>query len=235
MTWQNMGQTVVTTPSSTGYWQALFQQKTGLNPLSFWTYDLEFADGNRAAGSTNGYGTVVSGTGATAALAAGGVMVLTGPSAGAGAADWSQAAAANQPSNARTKRWIAAYRLACGKAPGAASRVSAGVYVTTTMIGLGYGGADANWQYTRAVNNVTDVVDTGTAIDSSGSVYVWNYLYNDGTNVNYCIDAQGGGLQAIAEASSNIPSAAGYFYLWNEGTGQADVIKLDTVVICCER
>lgn len=235
MTWQNMFQGTTTLGEDPrSYWGNFFEGKTGLHPLSYWTFEQDFNDGNRTAAN---YGTSPAGTGATASLISPTVLQLQGTTAGAGNCDWFQAPSAIEIADVRTKRWMFAYRLSCAHAPAAASRVAAGFFASTgnIMVGLGYGGAVANWQYSRATNTVANTLDTGKAIDSSGNVFPWVYLFNDGTNVRYCIDVLGGGVEATAEVAANLPVSPGYMYLMNNGAGASDLVKLDTVFGFCER
>lgn len=227
-------------PDSAGYFKAYFQQKTGLSPLLYASHFEDFLDGNRALTGSNGYGFQASGTGTNVAFAAGltGVITMTGATSGAGFSDWSLAASGAQVQipNARTKRWLLAYRVACAHAPVAASRVSMGLFIGgATVMGIGYSSAATNWKYCRGSGTPTELADTGTAIDSTGTVFIWMYLFNDGTNVKYCVDVSGSGVETTAEVSSNVPSSTAMPYLWNEGNGASDIIKFDAFAFCCER
>lgn len=223
------------------YFTDLFKAKTGLNPLSFWSHDNDFVDSHKQLTSTGGQGFFPSSTnGATAAYIAGGisgaVQMLSGVT-GAGYCDWSlsQGGSILHIPNLRTKRWMAAYKIAIGTAPSAGSRVAMGAYGSPDMVGLGFGDDDTTWHYCRANNDVVDVFDTGKAIDSSGSVYLWMYIFNDGTHVRVCVDVEGGGIEQIADVSSNLPNIAGYFYGWNHGDATGDAVNFDAYVVMCER
>lgn len=234
------------TPDFAGYFKALFQQKTGLSPLLIMSYAEDYLlQGDFAVSN---YGAFAGGTGASTVYSVGGsgggVIKLLGPSAGAGQADISNATRAAGPyvdvTNMRTKRWLIARRVASGQAPVAASAVSIGVISGATYIGLGYVGAVNTWQYVRgaagAIANILDTTKTITnEVPPAGTGFLWMYLYNDGTNLRYCIDVVGGAAEAIAEASTNIPASAGYPYLFNRGVGAADLIFDDAIVFCAER
>jgi hypothetical protein len=225
------------------YFVQLFEQKTGLDALSVWSITNDFAESDRAlTGTTNasqGFFTN-NANGSGCAYHTGGdtgVVTMSSGASGAGFCDWSLSVggANKHVPNARQKRWFAAYLVAPAHAPAAASRVSFGLYANTTMIGIGYGAADTTWHYTRAVNNVTDVADTGVAIDSAGTKYVWNFLYNDGQNVRQITDVRSGSADTIIEPSGNLPDVPGYFYGWNEGTSSTDIINFDAYVVGTER
>ena len=229
------------TPDIKGYFTALFQQRTGLSPLLITSYAEDFL--YQATMQPADYSAFPSGTGAAAAWIAttgNGIMKLTGPTTGAGQCDWSTSVRTAGPypliANVRTKKWLAAYRVACHAAPDANSQVSIGIQSGTTFFGLGYVGAAANWQYVRGTDgSVANVTDTGKAIDSGGSQYLWMYLYNDGTNIKMCPDVVGAVAEATAEASTNVPSGTGSAYLYNKGPGAGDIINFDAVVVCAER
>lgn len=228
------------TPDSQGYFYALFQQKTGLSPLAFWSYYNDFANHWAATTGANGQGGQAAGTGSGVSYnttSGNGVLSLKSTTAGAGYGEWTLAGASNIINivNVRTKRWLVAYRVACASAPAAASRVCAGIFVGgTTMVGLGYGSAAANWKYCRGVP-VAEIADTGKVIDTSGNSYLWMYIYNDLTNIRYCIDVVGGATETVGEVSTNVASSTGVPYFWNEGAASADTLNLDAVAGCIER
>jgi hypothetical protein len=233
------------TPDFGGYFKALFQQKTGLSPLLFNVYAEDYLlQGDYAISN---YGAFPSGTGATTTYSTttgSGVIKLLGPSSGAGQADISPAVRAAGPfhdlTNARTKKWLVAYRVACGLAPGVNSAVSIGMLVNTTYLGFGYVGADTNWWYNRGTaGSVAHVLDTAKLITvetpPANTGFLWMYLYNDGTNLKYCIDVVGGAAEATAEASTNIPASNGSPYIYSRGVGAADIVYDDAIVFCGER
>ncbi len=229
-------------PDPIAYITSLFQTKTGLSPLAFSTFGNHFmatqfpVTGGAGSGSQ---GAQVGGTGATAAYNgafSGGVIKLTGPSSGAGFADLQNGAGGfNSISNPRTKRWMMAYRAAIGKAPSAASTINLGITDGTNYVGLGYTGAASVWAYQRgALPAIATTVNTAKAIDSSDSVFLWMYTYNNGTNIVVNPDLVGGAVETVGEAASAISATAARPYVWNEGTGAADIIELDALVLCVE-
>jgi len=225
-------------PDFAGYFKALFQQKTGLSPLAFFSYAEDFV--YQATFQPSDYSAFPSG-GSTAAwnLTSGsGVMTLT-HAAGAGQCDWSTSVRTAGPyatiSNTRTKRWMIAYRVACHAAPQASSMVSIGLADNTSFLGLGYVNAATNWQYVRGTDGaIANITDTGKAIDATGNSYLWMYIYNDGTNIKMCIDVVGAAAEVTAEAASAIPAGTGYGYLYMRGP-VADKLEFDAVVFCGER
>lgn len=232
--------TLTVDADSVSYFTSLFQYKTGLNPMSYSTYYDDFVFNQRATTGNAGAGFFVVGANGSAAVfhsgGDAGVVTMTSGVTGAGFCDWSPSlgGAFYHIPSLRQKRWLIAYRMACGHATAAGSRVAAGAFAGTTFVGIGYGSAATNWQYCRgtAMNNITD---SGHVIDTSGNVYIWVYTFNDGTNVRFCVDVENGGVETIGEQSANLPSNAGYFYLANEGASTSDIINLDAVVSCCER
>jgi hypothetical protein len=222
-------------PDWFGQMRNTFVTKTGLSPLT-WSvlYESDFADFNKTVAIAGGQS---SGTGAGAAYenGVGGILKLTSPNSGAGYGEWQQGGAGFNPiGNVRTKRFMCAYRLSIGTAPAAASRVVAGFFCAANIIGIGYSGAQANWQYCRGAN-AANITATDEAIDSSGSVYMTLYVANfDLTSIVVNPDVAGGHADVVGEVVGNLPNNIAYGYLWNEGAGSADVIRLDKVLICAE-
>lgn len=219
------------------YFSTLFQSKTGLSPMSISSYFNDFTEGALTAGSLGWQVSV--GTATISTTLGGGVVVSVAP-AGVGYADWTPGAAsqANQIVNLRTKKWMVGYRLAVASAPAAASRVSCGVYngTTPTYVGIGYNAADTFWQYLRgATIGATVKTATTQTLDSTGNVYLWMYLYNDATSIYYNTDVLAGNADVAAEASSNLPSGVGMPYLYNEGNGSGDTLRVDAAFCYAER
>lgn len=216
-----------------GYMRNLFQGQTGLSQLA-WSpaIEFDFADG---AQNTAVRGFQLSGTGAAATQQAlpGGVIKVTGPTA-AGYADWTNSGVGPYAtvSNARTKRWMVATRVAVGTAPASASKVCLGILAAGgTFVGLGYVGAQTAWQYVRG-STPANIASTGKtiAVDSTGATgYVSMLLANfDLTSVTYNVDVTGGASQVAVEAVTNLPNGVVAPYFFNEGTA-GDIYFLDKV------
>jgi hypothetical protein len=231
-------------PDWFGYCKTLFQQYTGLSPIAWSSiYENDFATTSNGVGATNaGDGFQASGAGAVAVYTnlVGGVVKATG-SSGAGYCDWTSntsAAGWQTIGNLRTKRWAVAYRISIGTTPAAASRITAGVFSSTNVIsGLGYSGAQANWQYCRGAAP-TNIADTGQPITvSAGGTtgYLTIIMGNfDLTNVSYIIDAVTSVTLVTAEAVSNLANGGAQAYIWNEGTGASDVYHIDKALVMTE-
>lgn len=224
------------TPTTFGaYFSQLFQNKTGLSPLSIVPYVSNFTnytDNVIGAAGSGAQGGAISGTGAAAGYntLGNGIITLTGPTSGAGFADLSTGMGGghNQIANARTKKWLVAFLIANGHAPGAASESVFGILVNgATYVGIGFVGALSTWRYVRGAGGaVTSIADTGLAIDSTDLVYKWMYVRNDATNIIVCPDVLAGAPEQTVEASSNIGALTACPYFTVHGTGASDKTEI---------
>lgn len=237
----DISQAAARAPDWFGYMAVYFQQQTGLAPLAFsCMLEKDFADGNLTAAQQ---GMQISGTGSayTYSQTPSGAIKCAGPSSGSGYCDWANSpqGASSWPNipNVRTKRWITAFRATVGKTPTSGSSVNFGLYAGSTYVGLGYVGAQTNWQYVRG-STPANITDTGSAIsvDSTGGTgYRTMFVANlDLSHVTYNIDVLGGAANVNVEAITNIPSSAAYPYVYNEGAGAGDIYYLDKVIVCVE-
>lgn len=234
-------------PDWCGYVKNYFIQQTGLSPLVVECRCWDFTDTTFPPTGVQAQGFVVGGTGATAGFTniGGGVIKATGPTSGAGFADWAPAGGGTgwtTIGNLQSKHWMVADRHSVGLTPVSASAVSLGVNSGSTFIGLGFAGAQSHTFYCRGTTACgTVATDTGVAftVDATGATgYLSEVVGNfDLAHIGYNADLLGssGAAPTNAEASSNAPNSQGQAYFYNEGAGSGQVIHYDNAAFCTEK
>lgn len=223
------------------YMKAVFVTKTRLNSIQ-WSASItdDLTIGATAAGNSLLTGSGSSANSLGTPNTSGGAVGLIGPSTGTGISAWIKGGSGTPTefTNARTKRWMLAFRMAGASTPGSYTAMQAGLQAGGSYFGIGFSGASpGTWRYCRGATVGTMLVDLGVAYDGTGTVYRSMYVGNfDLTNV---IANANVGISAdvTCEASSNLPTAGGYPDIRVQALTSAaasDQLNIDKVIFCCE-